>query len=148
MEKILVVGANIIEKDKKILLMQETFKEVREKWNFPAGRLEIDEDIITCTGREGEEETGFKVKPLYLIGIYQYYLTIEYNITLFVFKSEIVGGKLTITKEAMDVRWFSFNEIKKLDKKGLLVGSYIIKALEDCKAGRKIPLNYIAILED
>ncbi|MCZ2845450.1 MAG: NUDIX domain-containing protein [Candidatus Bathyarchaeota archaeon] len=148
MEKILVVGANVIEKDKKTLLMQETFKEVRGKWNFPAGRLEIDEDIIACTEREGEEETGFKVKPLYLIGIYQYYLTLEYNVTLFVFKSEIVRGQLTITKEAMDVRWFSFNEIKELDKKGLLVGSYILKALEDCKASKKIPLNYITVLKD
>jgi len=67
---------------------------------------------------------------------------------LFVFKSEIVGGKLTITKEAMDVRWFSFKEIKELSKKGLLVGSYILKALEDCKKGKKTPLNSITILED
>jgi len=35
-----------------------------------------------------------------------------------------------------------------LSKKGLLVGSYILKALEDCKKGKKTPLNSITILED
>jgi len=86
MEKILVVAANIIERDRKILLMQETFKEVKGKWNFPAGRLEIDEDIIDCAKREGEEETGFKLKPLYLIGIYQHYLTLGHNVVFICFQ--------------------------------------------------------------
>jgi len=146
MEKILVVGANIIERNRKILLMKETFKEVKGKWNLPAGRLEVDEDIINCAKREGEEETGFKLRPLHLIGVYQY-LTLGYNVILFVFKSKIIGGKLTITKEAMDVRWLSLKEIKELDKKGLLIGSYILKSLDALKADKRIPLSAVTILE-
>jgi len=147
MEKSSVVGANIIEKDNKILLMQETLEKVKGKWNFPAGRLDVDEDIITCVKREGEEETGFKLKPIYLVGIYQHYLTLDHNVVLFVFKSEIIGGELTIPKEAMDVKWFSFEEIQELNKKGLLRNAYIQKAIEDYKVGKKISLDFINILD-
>ena len=126
-----IVGSNIIEKDNKILLMQETLEKVRGKWNLPAGKLEMKEDIISCAKREGEEETGFKLEPLYLVGIYQHHLTLEANVVLFVFKSEIVGGKLTVPQEAMDVRWFSFDEIRELNEKGLLRSSYIWKAIND-----------------
>lgn len=147
MEKISVVGSNIIKKDDKILLIQETLKRVKGKWNLPAGRLEEKESIITCAKREGEEETGFKLKPSYLVGIYQHHLTLEHNVILFVFKSEIIGGKLTISEETMDVKWFSFDEIKELDKKGLLRSSYIWKAIKDYKAGKKIPLESINILD-
>lgn len=147
MEKINVVGSNIIEKNNRILLMQETLKKVKGKWNLPAGKLQKREDIITCAKREGEEETGFKLKPLYLVGIYQHHLTLEHNVILFVFKSKIVGGKLKVPKEAIDVRWFSFNEIRKLKKKGLLRSSYIWQAIKDYKAGKKIPLSILRILD-
>ena len=92
MGKINVVGSNIIEKDNKILLMQETLEKVRGKWNLPAGKLDMKENIITCAGREGEEETGFKLKLLFLVGIYQHHLNLENNVILFVFKSEIEVG--------------------------------------------------------
>jgi len=147
MAKIHIVGSNIIEKNNRILLMQETLKKVRGKWNLPAGKLNIKEDIISCAKREGREESGFRIKPLYLVGIYQHHLALGDNVVLFVFKSKILGGKLTIQKEAMDIKWFSFNEIKKLNKKRLLRSSYIWKAIKDYKTDKKIPLNYINILD-
>ena len=147
MVKLHIVGSNIIEKDNKILLMQETLEKVKGKWNLPAGRLDMKEDIVTCAKREGEEETGFKLKPVYLVGIYQHHLTLEHNVILFVFKSEIIGGKLTIPEEAMDVKWFSFDEIKNLNEDGLLRSSYIWKAIRDYKTGKKIPLDFINILD-
>ena len=147
MEEIIIAGGNIIEKNKKFLLIQETLQEVKGQWNFPLGRVEMKEDIITCTKREGEEETGLKLKPLYLVGIYQHCLTAEYNVVLFMFKSKILRGKLKTPKDIMDARWFSFSEIEKLNKKGLLVSSYILKALRDFKAGKKLPLRSITILK-
>ncbi len=148
MEKFHIVGSNIIEKDNKILLMQETLERVKGKWNLPAGRSDMKEDIITCAAREGEEETGFKLKPMYLVGVYQHHLTLEHNVILFVFKSEIVGGKLKIPKEeAMDVRWFSFDEIRGLEERGLLRSSYLWKALQDYKSGRKFPLEMVTVLD-
>ncbi len=147
MVKLHIVGSNIIEKDNKILLVRETLEKVRGKWNLPAGRLEMKEDIFTCAKREGEEETGFRLKPVYLVGIYQHHLTLEHNVILFVFKSEIIGGELSSPKEVMDVNWFSFDEIQKLNEDGLLRSSYILKALQDYRAGKKIPLDFINILD-
>jgi len=114
MKEIVIAGGNIVEKNKKFILIQEKIKEAKGKWNFPVGRVEIKEDIISCTEREGEEETGFKLKPLYLVGIYQHCLTAEYNVVLFMFKSKILRGKLKTPKDIMDARWFSFSEIETL----------------------------------
>jgi len=47
----------------------------------------------------------------------------------------------------MDVRWSSFDELKELDEKGLLRSYYILEAIEDYKAGKKIPLEFINILD-
>ena len=51
-----VVGA-IIEKDGKYLLVQEAKKRCYEQWNFPAGRLEVNESLEQAAIREVKEET-------------------------------------------------------------------------------------------
>ena len=137
--KIQVVGSNIIRRNGKFLLVQENWGRMKGKWNLPAGKLE-NEDIIACAKREGEEETGFKLKQKHLIGVYQYLIQNK-NIIIFVFESEIIGGKLSVPKdEIMDARWFSVDEIKELDKKKLLRGSYILDAI---KSKRRISLDFI-----
>ena len=145
MKGIILAGANLVEKDDKFLLVQETFEEIKGKWNLPAGRTEIGESIIACTKREGKEETGFTLDPLYLVGVYER-LGPGFNITLFVFKSEIVGGKLIIPEDIMDVRWFSPEEIRKMGNEELLADSYILRALKHYRNGNRIPLDSINIL--
>ncbi|MBI5229011.1 NUDIX domain-containing protein [Candidatus Micrarchaeota archaeon] len=142
-----VVGSNIIERDGKILLMQETLEKVRGKWNLPAGRLDGGESIAECAAREGREETGFELKPAYLVGIYQHHLALENNVILFVFSSDIVGGELNVPKEAMDVKWLSFEEIRELKEKGALRSSYVWKAVLDYKAGKRLLLETIQVLD-
>ena len=64
-----VVGA-IIEKDGKILLVQETKPAVKGMWNHPAGWLEVNEDPKEAVKREIKEETGFDFEPKNILGIY------------------------------------------------------------------------------
>jgi len=142
MEGIIVAAGNLISKNGKILLVQETFEEIKGKWNLPVGRLEEDEGIIACGKREGEEETGLTLKPSYLIGVYQV-LALKCNVIIFVFKSEINGGKLTIPEDIMDVQWFSPDEIRDMENKGLLADSYILRVLECYQNGNNIPLRSI-----
>jgi 8-oxo-dGTP pyrophosphatase MutT (NUDIX family) len=149
-EKILLVVANLLEKGKKILLVRErkrTFagKKIKEKWNFPAGRLGK-ESLIDCLIRETKEETGFETKPTHLIGIYQYPRVLEFNVIFFIFSSKILGGKFKPSKEIAKIKWFSLKEIENLKKKGQLRGDYILKAIKDYKKKRKIPLRFIKIL--
>ena len=142
----IVVGSNIVEKNGKILLIKEKSRIARGKWNLPAGKLRLGESIISCAKREGKEETGFKLKPLYLIGIYQETSVFGFNVIIFVFKSKFIGGKIN-KKEVIDVKWLSINEIRKLKEKGQLRSIYIWKAIKDYKKGKKIPISAISIIK-
>ena len=147
MAQTIVVGASILEKDNRFLLVQEKLGKARGKWNLPAGRLEIGEDIITCARREGEEETGFVLKPDYLVGVYEY-SSASVNAIVFVFKQVILGGKLAIPdEEIMSAKWFSFDEINGLDNNGLVRASYVLLAIKDYLAGKKIPLDSIVTMD-
>jgi len=134
---IMAAGNLILDPNGKILLVKETYG----KWNFPMGKIEPGENPIQCAEREGNEETGFEVKPSYFIGKYQNPLGENYTITSFIFLSEIIGGELKIPEDILDVEWFSFEEIKELNNKELFIGSYILSAIEDYKKGVKIPLD-------
>ncbi len=62
-----VASALIINKDKKILLIKS------HKWGdtylLPGGHVELNETILEAAKREGEEETGLKLKPLYCVNV-------------------------------------------------------------------------------
>lgn len=62
-----VASALIINKNKDILLIKS------HKWgdNFliPGGHVELTETVKIAAKREGEEETGLKLKPLYCVNI-------------------------------------------------------------------------------
>ena len=66
-----VVVAVIIEKDGKILLVQESQID-RGQWNHPAGWLDKGENPIEAAKREAEEETGLQVEITHLLGIYNF----------------------------------------------------------------------------
>lgn len=145
MSRIIVAGDTLLEKDHKFLLVQESRGIARGKWNFPGGKIEVEEDIISCAIREVEEEIGIKTKPKYLVGVYQIWPKSKENIIVFVFKSEILKGKLKKSKEIMNLKWFSIEEIKELNYKGLLRDKFVLTAIEDYISKKKIPLEFIKI---
>ncbi len=146
MKGIIVGGINIIEKDNKILLIKEKSNIVKGKWNLPGGALNVDEDIINCAKREGKEETGFELKPAYLVGIYNQILpTFKSIIISFIFKSDISRGELILSEDVEDIKWFSFEEIEKFNEENLLAFPYVLKAIQDYKAGRRVSLDYITV---
>ena len=118
--KILIVGANLVEKDGKYLLVQEAKEYVRGKWNFPAGKMDFGEKITQTAVRECKEETGFDVELEYLIGIFKHSdirENVQYDVMPFVFKSNIIDGKLKSQEnELLDVKWFTKDEIEDLFK--------------------------------
>lgn len=142
------VGLNIIEKDNKILLVQETKEHVRGKWNTPGGRIDPRENIFECAAREGEEETGFKLKTEYLVGVYQHHKILKNNVMLFVFKSKVLGGELIQPNhEVMGLKWFTFDEIKDMKENGLLRAPHVWQSISDYKSGKKYPLEIITVLD-
>jgi len=148
-EKILIVVANVLEKNDKFLLVKErkrtfTGKRLKGAWNLPAGRLEK-ESLIDSLLRETKEETGFDVKPTHLLGIYQYPKALGMNAIIFVFSSKILKGKFKPTKEIEKINWFSLEEIKDLKEKGELRGNYILEAIKNYKRKKKIPIEFVSV---
>lgn len=97
----------MIIKGNKILLHHRTDCDL---WDLPGGGIEKSEDIFQALRREVYEETGLKIKPLRLAGVYQNYRreTIVFN-----FLVKVISGKLIKNKEADAFKYF---DIKKLPK--------------------------------
>lgn len=142
--KEIIASGNLVEQNSKILMVQEKRPDFHGKWNIPIGRKEPEEDIVSCAKREGKEETGFELKPLYLIGEYRFNLPSGDAVIGFIFRSEIIGGQLTVPDDMMDVKFFSFEGIEELNKKSL-IAPYIKDVIRDDRAGKKIPINEIGL---
>ncbi|MBI5038079.1 MAG: NUDIX domain-containing protein [Candidatus Kerfeldbacteria bacterium] len=124
------------------MLVQESKYFVRGQYNFPAGNMELGETIVECATREAFEETGFRVKPTKLIGIYQVRLTQRGNTLIApVVVSKIIGGRLRITSEHPAIQWFSYDEIKALAKQGKIRSNNVLAAIERYRRKQVIPLS-------
>lgn len=107
MEKI--IGSGLIEKDGKYLLVKAKVGRPKGLWNNPGGHKE-EESIKDAVKREVKEETGFDVKVGRLIGTYTFGETKKY-----VFETKIVDGELKCPPDEIEeARWFSVDEVKKL----------------------------------
>ncbi len=120
-----VVAAVVLKKDGKYLLVQEKQPKAYGLWNLPAGKVDIGETIEEAAVREAREESGFVVKILRKLDIYQAQAT---EWPKHVFEGEIIRGELKFPKaEMLDARWFSFEEIKIMKDK--LRAPWILEAL-------------------
>jgi len=149
-----VVGA-IIEKDGKFLLVRENspeYPEAHNKWNQPAGWIEVGEEPIAACEREVIEETGLKFKATKLLGIYSLH---KDNIAEYVgkqgshsikliFRGEF-SGELTkpeSDEEISERRWFTPEEIYKMEFDKLR-DMDIKEEVKDYLAGKGYPLEMV-----
>ncbi|MFK4040540.1 NUDIX hydrolase [Nonomuraea wenchangensis] len=92
------------------------------QWALPMGKMEIGETPSQCAVRETEEETGVRVEPVGILGIYSDpghvvaysdgEIRQEYEIMLI---ARPVGGRPEANDEASDVRWVEPGELRTLD---------------------------------
>lgn len=146
METHIVCGA-VVEKDGKILLVQEAKKSAFGLWNIPAGKLDPPEKIVDAAIREIKEETGLDVTIGGLLGIYQYFPKSDIMTIRFQFKASAIQPELKIPKdEIMDARWFSPEEILAMDDSKLR--SQVIKAsVLDFLSGKSYPIDALKYSE-
>ncbi len=77
-------------------------------WNLPGGGVESGELPTEAVVRETREETGLEVVIERLVGIYG---KKDRDDLVFAFTCRVVGGRLSITDEADESRYFSVNAI-------------------------------------
>lgn len=70
-------------------------------WAAPGGLLEKGEDPLSGAAREVEEETGFKVLPVRLVGLH--FLPIRPGYLQFVFRCLLRGGEARVSAESLQI---------------------------------------------
>jgi 8-oxo-dGTP diphosphatase len=77
-------------------------------WEPPGGVLELDESIEAGLVREVEEETGVRVQPVALTGIYK---NMQRAVIALVFRCRPINGAPGATEEAVEVAWLSPDQV-------------------------------------
>jgi ADP-ribose pyrophosphatase YjhB (NUDIX family) len=111
--KIDVRGA--VMRDEKILLVQER---ADERWCMPGGWADVGEKPSEMVVREVWEESGFRVVPRKVIGVYDANRTgrpLEfYHAYKIIFLCEIIGGASRSSNETLAVDFFDFDNLPPL----------------------------------
>lgn len=106
-----VIVGGIIEKEGKVLLVQEKQDECYGKWNIPAGHLDCNESIIEGAKREIKEETGCNVELTGIANIANRVLKNDIFVQI-TFVAKVINETIKIDpEEILDVKWFDINDI-------------------------------------
>lgn len=99
------VAAAIIDDSQRFLVIR---RRDNGKWEPPGGVLEVEETIHAGLIREIWEETGLKVQPTVLTGVYK---NMTQAIVALVFRCQILEGIAQPTSETAEVRWMSVEQL-------------------------------------
>ena len=117
----LAIGIIIKNKNNKILLVKEGgdkyYERAKDVWGLPAGKVEWTESIENGLKREMKEELNIEVKPIGLIGVYQY-LRNDSQCIGFAFVADLIGREENIkynSRELHAIQWRDIDEILQSD---------------------------------
>ena len=138
-----ITAAVVVENSQgKFLLVEET-SGGKVVFNQPAGHVEEGESIMAAACREALEETGWRVEPQYLLGVYTYHSP-DNGDTYFRFcfaarALEKISDQLDT--EIITTHWLTLEEIR--NKGGALRSPLVLKCIEDYREGRRYPLDVL-----
>jgi 8-oxo-dGTP pyrophosphatase MutT (NUDIX family) len=134
-----VIAGSVIEQDGKYLMVQEKNPKVYGLWNLPAGYVDKGEQIEHAAIREAKEETGFDVELIKELALI--HDSFDSNVR-HVFSAKITGGVMhSQPEEILDVKWFTFDEIKALHDDGKIRAEWVWEVLKtNCKI-TKVPTS-------
>src|SRR4051812_43844677 len=78
-------------------------------WEPPGGVLELDESIEAGLVREVEEETGVRVVPVALTGVYK---NMRRGIVALVFRCRMINERSRSSSEVLELRWLTPRELE------------------------------------
>ncbi|MFE1729942.1 NUDIX hydrolase [Streptomyces bacillaris] len=91
-------------------------------WEAPGGVLELDERPEDGACREVLEETGIKVNPVRLTGVYK---NMTRGVVALVFRCRMTGGSEQTSEESTAVRWLTREEVP-----ALMTEAYAVRVLD------------------
>ena len=140
-----IIGA-VIEKDGKVLLVQEGKEKCYGKWNLPAGHLEPNESLIDGIKREIKEETGCEAEITGLLTVGNTLIKDDIMIGI-VFKAELLNETISFDgKEIIDVKYFDIDDILNNMDNELRNTSYIKPPVKVLKEGKVNNIDMVNII--
>lgn len=138
------IGAGLIlTQGDRYVLIKEVRNEKADLYNVPAGTLEVGEDLAECITREAKEETGANVTLEHFVGIYQTVIASGSNVLFNIFAGSVPSSATFHSDEHDSIEALTYEEIVELNKAGELRAPTILKAIDDYRAGQKLPLTAV-----
>lgn len=136
-----VYATAIVEKEGKILLVQEAKEKSFQKWNYPGGTMEVTEKAWEAAKREVLEETKLEVEITALLGVYN---SIGKNHSIrFVFVAKPIAGTEEAGDNILAVKWVDPTELKDLDPAHYVNPLVFEAAVADYIKGIRYPIETI-----
>ena len=112
------VGA-IVFKEDKVLLVLRGKPPAENLWSIPGGSVELGETLQEATEREIREEAGITIKarePVYTFDVLERDNkgNVRFHYVIVDLSADYISGELRPGDDAVDVRWFSADEVNKL----------------------------------
>jgi len=138
-----VVGVYVL-KDGKLLMVQEAREDIKGMWNFPAGKLELGENVFDAAVREAKEETGYDVRLTGFLGIQNCVGSEKEPHRLHIgFAAEIIRGGQIDPREIMSVQFIDAEKVLQMTAKELR-GAERKESVANLLAGKILPLDVIS----
>jgi len=107
----------VVVKGNEICLVKRGYPPSQGLWSIPGGVVEPQEMLYEAAERELFEETGLKAKPLGVVAVTDVLrreldrVIYRYVIIDILFDEKTITGDLRAGGDAVDARWFSFEEV-------------------------------------
>ena len=137
-----VVGSPIIvNKNGEILLIKS--HKWGDKYLIPGGHTEIGETIFETAVREGGEETGLKLKPLYCVNVGELIYSPDFHRKAHLIYFHIVCEALSedVQLDGVELSEFIWIDPKKVLQQGLTLTDGIIKSIENLINGVRFEID-------
>ncbi|NTS78755.1 NUDIX hydrolase [Catenovulum sp. SM1970] len=128
----------------KFLIVEE-IDDGKVVFNQPAGHLEANETLLDAAKRELYEETGLKLEPQCVLGIYQSEVPekqIQY--LRFCYIIELDGECPQTSPKDSDIKaahWFTLDQIRQRDSQ--MRSPMVMLCIEDYLSGQSFPLSSV-----
>jgi len=135
--------ATIVVRDDAFLLVEEETS-VGVRINQPAGHLEAGESLVAAAVRETLEETGHRVEPTALVGIYRWQAPhTGATFMRFAFAADLISHDATRALDVgiLRVLWLNYDEL--VAQRGRHRSPLVLRCVDDYRAGLRRPLDLV-----